>query len=679
MQEFEASVSNPSSPRHLDALIVEDVEGDARLIVKALTRGGFSVSFERVESRAQMIEALDRRHWDVVISDCALPKFSAARALELLHERKQDELPVIVVSGVVRDEAAQQLFRAGANDFLSKSSLGRLAPAVERELEGAARRAEQLAARNELERRAEQSERRFRNLFDLAPDGVLLVGGGGRISEINRRASGMFGYMVDDLLGAPIERILPSIDFDQLRSADDAVPTVARTLAMDGLRRDGRTFPVEVTVDVVPVDFGQSIIVAVHDATERQRHRQELQLALAEARAIRDQLDSVLDCAPAVIIALDLNGAIKFINRLQPGRRKADVIGADWLSFVPDTDREKTRAYLHNVLSTGAPESFELCAKSSERTNVWYSCFMGPMRSRDRVIGAVIIAQEVTEVRRVREELTAAQRLAAVGTLAAGIAHEINTPMQFVNDSLHFLRESARDVLTVIQKQKCLQNAWQSGATPAELETARAELESAESAADLEYLTEQVPKAFDRCIDGLQRMTAIVRSLKEFAHPAQQQASAVDLNRAIQSTLTIARNEYKYVADLETDLCDLPLVVCHVNDINQVVLNLVINAAHAIADKVRSEETKGRIRVSTRCENDTVVIAVSDTGSGIPEAIRHRIFEPFFTTKEVGKGTGQGLALAWSIVTEKHRGLLTFETELGRGTTFFIRLPVAGT
>jgi PAS domain S-box-containing protein len=595
-----------------------------------------------------------------------------------MHERKLDDVPVIVVSGVIREEAAQQLFQAGAHDFLSKNSLGRLVPVIERELEGAARRAEQQAERHALERRAQQSEQRFRNLFDLAPDGVLLVSPNGTISEINRRASAMFGYRSDDLLGSAIQNILPSFKPDELCPSNDAAGSRARTLGMEGRRRDGHSFPVEVSVDMVPVDSAHSIVVAVHDATERLRHREELQLALAEARAIRDQLDSVLDCAPAIIVTLDVSGAIKFINRLSETRRREDVIGRDWLSFVPEADREKTRARLNDVLQTGTPAAFEICTAGVEQSPLWYSCFMGPLRSEDRVIGAVIIAQEITEVRRVREELTAAQRLAAVGTLAAGIAHEINTPMQFVNDSLHFLRESARDTMGIIEKHQHVQHVRKSGGNAEALAAASAEAEAAEAAADLEYLTEQVPKAFDRCVDGLQRMTAIVRSLKEFAHPATQQASAVDLNRAIQSTLTIARNEYKYVAELETDLGELPPVVCYVNDINQVVLNLVINAAHAIADKVQGAETKGVIRVSTRCDDDAVIIAVSDTGSGIPEGVRQRIFEPFFTTKEVGKGTGQGLALAWSVVTEKHRGQLTFETELGSGTTFFIRLPIAG-
>jgi signal transduction histidine kinase len=172
-------------------------------------------------------------------------------------------------------------------------------------------------------------------------------------------------------------------------------------------------------------------------------------------------------------------------------------------------------------------------------------------------------------------------------------------------------------------------------------------------------------------------VATIVRAMKEFAHPDTRQKSAADLNRAIKSTLTVARNELKYVADVETDLGDLPPVVCNISDLNQVFLNLLVNAAHAIREVVREgTDAKGKIRVRTRREGNTVLIAISDTGCGIPENIRGRIFDPFFTTKEVGRGTGQGLSIARSVVVEKHGGSLTFETEPGKGTTFFVRLPI---
>jgi signal transduction histidine kinase len=199
---------------------------------------------------------------------------------------------------------------------------------------------------------------------------------------------------------------------------------------------------------------------------------------------------------------------------------------------------------------------------------------------------------------------------------------------------------------------------------------------AAEESADLDYVLENVPTALESAIDGLGRIATIVRAMKTFAHPDQQEKSLIDLNQAIESTLTIARNEYKYVADVKMLTGKLPPVLCHPGEVNQVVLNLIVNAAHAIADVVDGTEQKGTITVGTRLVGEQVEISIGDTGSGIPESARQHIFEPFFTTKPVGKGTGQGLALARGVV-DRHGGSLHFETEVGKGTTFFIRLPVS--
>jgi two-component system, NtrC family, sensor kinase len=192
---------------------------------------------------------------------------------------------------------------------------------------------------------------------------------------------------------------------------------------------------------------------------------------------------------------------------------------------------------------------------------------------------------------------------------------------------------------------------------------------------DLPYLAENLPPAMERSLEGLERIGTIVRSMKEFAHPDQRERVAVDLNRAVSSTIVIARNEYKYVADVVTDLGELPRVPCYAGELNQVVLNLVVNAAHAIADRHGDSGIRGTIRVRTWCEDGQAVISVSDDGAGIPEEIRDRIFDPFFTTKEVGKGTGQGLAIARSVV-DKHGGRLDCDSVVGEGTTFTIRLPL---
>lgn len=293
------------------------------------------------------------------------------------------------------------------------------------------------------------------------------------------------------------------------------------------------------------------------------------------------------------------------------------------------------------------------------------------------VVMTVGVSQDITNRVRLEAQVQLADRLASVGTLASGIAHEINTPVQFVNDSLHFLRDAQTDIFSVVATLQEVRRLA-SGTVGDALDHAIAAAVSTEEQADLPYLHENIPKAFERCIDGLDRVSTIVRSMKEFAHPAHHDMAPVDLNRAIQNTLAIATGEYKYLADLVLELAELPSVVCYVNDINQVVLNLIVNAAHAISEVAEDSESRGTLTVRTRRDGDHVEIAIGDTGGGIPYAIAHRIFEPFFTTKDVGKGTGQGLALAWAVVTGKHGGELRFETKLGVGSTFFIRLPIAG-
>ncbi|HEV8548332.1 MAG TPA: ATP-binding protein [Polyangiaceae bacterium] len=281
----------------------------------------------------------------------------------------------------------------------------------------------------------------------------------------------------------------------------------------------------------------------------------------------------------------------------------------------------------------------------------------------------------LTDARRLESELHQAQKLEAVGRLAAGVAHEINTPVQFVSDSIYFVRDAMHDLVEVAEKYRIACEAALEGILVGE---AAAMARRAEEKADLPYLLENVPKALDRALEGLERVTTIVRSMKEFAHPDQKDMTLADLNQAISSTLVIARNEYKYVAELELELGDIPHVLCHLGDLNQVVLNIVVNAAHAIADVVKDSGDKGRLGVRTRRDGEHVVVEISDTGGGIPEEVQTRVFDPFFTTKEVGRGTGQGLAIARSVVCDKHGGELTFETAVGRGTTFFVRLPIAG-
>ena len=278
----------------------------------------------------------------------------------------------------------------------------------------------------------------------------------------------------------------------------------------------------------------------------------------------------------------------------------------------------------------------------------------------------------MTERNRLEIDLRQGQKLEAVGRLAAGIAHEINTPIQFVGDNIQFLHGAFTDLNKVLEKYRYL---WERVAN-GEAEQGLAEVAEAETEADINYLVEEIPKAIEQSLDGVTRVATLVRAMKEFAHPDRKERAAADINAALLSTLTVARNELKYVAEVETEFGALPLTVCNIGELNQVFLNLLVNAAHAIGEVVNGTGQKGVIRVRTSVEEDAVLISIADTGGGIPEDIRDKIFDPFFTTKGLGRGTGQGLAIARSVVVERHGGTLTFASEVGKGTTFFIRLPL---
>jgi two-component system, NtrC family, sensor kinase len=292
------------------------------------------------------------------------------------------------------------------------------------------------------------------------------------------------------------------------------------------------------------------------------------------------------------------------------------------------------------------------------------------------VYAGIALYEDVTEKNLLERDLRQAQKLEAVGQLAAGIAHEINSPIQFIGDNISFLKDSFDDIASVLNTYEQLwQELMEKGAVPAELDR---QLSDAVKAADIEYLFEEIPKTIAQSLDGVRRVEKIVRAMKDFSHPGSDEKTTVDINKMLESTLTVCRNEWKYVAEMETDFAsDLPLAPCFSGEISQAFLNIIVNGAHAIGDITEDgKKGKGKISIQTSRNENGITIRISDTGGGIPQEIQDRVFDPFFTTKARGKGTGQGLAIARRVVIDKHQGNLFFETEKGRGTTFVIELPV---
>jgi signal transduction histidine kinase len=316
----------------------------------------------------------------------------------------------------------------------------------------------------------------------------------------------------------------------------------------------------------------------------------------------------------------------------------------------------------------------------------WVSSTKIPLRdAAGRIVGTFGVSRDITarkqseqQNRELLIQLQLAQKLESIGRLAAGIAHEINTPTQFITDNAHFLTNTFTDLTKVLEAARALRDAAKSEPT---LAAAADQFTSVEQGVELNYLLAEIPSTLKQSLDGLGRVARIVRSLKEFSHPSNAHRGATDLNRVIATAITVSRHEWKYVAEVVTDLSpDLPPVPCVVDEFNQVILNLLVNAAHAIESAQQQKNTPGApgtITVRTRLDGKWALIEIEDTGTGIPEEIRERIFDPFFTTKPVGKGTGQGLTIVQNVIVKNHRGTIDVTSVIGQGTVFHIRLPLA--
>jgi two-component system NtrC family sensor kinase len=460
--------------------------------------------------------------------------------------------------------------------------------------------------------------------------------------------------------------LLAAIEAMRTADADLEIVVVAERAQLDELAA------LPATIDLLGRPCSE---VELARRVELGRERRYLRRSEQRRKRVEARMGAIMQAVPSGIISLDEEGLVHDWNPAAArifGWSDVEALGRQlWELASIDSQRLRDE---EGHLALGTKVELEARHKSGRAFPIELSLVALPLSERKMMCA---IVEDRTEARRLEVELRQAQKLEAVGQLAAGLAHEINTPCQFIGDNAAYLGTALDDLGGVLGAYAEMVAAAESGdgVIPAALvQGAR----RAEEAADLAYFREQTPQSVRAIGDGVRRIAEIVKAMKSFARTDWTDGASLDMNELLRSILTVAEHEVAAIAELEVDLAPLPPIAGHGGDLNQAIFNIVRNAVDAIAARAREGGgggAKGRLRVRSRAEAGGVTIAIADTGAGIPAAIQGRIFEPFFTTKEVGRGTGQGLAVAWSVIVERHGGRITFETAEGEGTTFLVHLP----
>lgn len=524
-------------------------------------------------------------------------------------------------------------------------------------------------------RRQQEEELRRRTAFieallESTIDGVLVVDANNQRVLQNQRLIDMF-RIPEKILSAKNEEALIQYCAEKMKNPEQFLEEVGDLYNRQDLtQQDEVEFKDGTVVDrysakVITKDgryYGR--ISTFRDITERRRTEDALRL-----------LSSAVEQSPVSVCITNPQGEIVYVNRKFTqctGYSFEEVLGRNPRILKSGLSAAEEYKNLWDTITRGAEWRGEFRNRRKNGELYWASGIITPLRdAHGNITHFMAIKEDTTERKMLDSQLQQARKLEALGQLSAGIAHEINTPMQFVGDNVSFLKKSAADLARVLS---AVRQALKDDASGRSFE----QLALCCQTVNLQYLEKQLPRAIDQCLDGIQRVKAIVCAMKEFSHPGGIGKSLVDVNKAIETTITVARNEWKYVAEVETQFADLPPVHCHGVHLNQVILNLLVNAVDAIRDTIpEGSGAKGKITITTNRQSDWVQISIRDTGTGIPDQVQPRIFDYFFTTKPVGKGTGQGLALAHNTVVKEHGGRIWFETAAGKGTTFHIRLPLA--
>jgi two-component system, NtrC family, sensor kinase len=501
-----------------------------------------------------------------------------------------------------------------------------------------------------------------------------------------RTALGDWGYscvVVGD--GEQAWGVLNSHDAPRLAILDRVMPgadglEVCRRVRAAGFAR--YVYIILLTSRWMPADVAAGLEAGADDYLSKPVDPTELRLRLNAACRVLDAEESHLMIAESAsdgIVTIGEDGRIQYANPVARevfGCEPGELQGSRLDLFVPGyrDHHPGGAAESGGAVDNGCRRTFEIAGRDRAGQPLCLEISLSSMPGRPKHFTTAVI-RDIAGRRAEEQKRAHARKLESIGQLAAGVAHEINTPIQYAGDNIRFVEQCQTVLFKLLDLYQGLLERSKAGSETAALVE---QIEQLLASTNFGYMRQETPAAIADALEGVQRVAAIVRALNEFSHPGCMECAPTDLNHLIDVTTVVSRNRWKDVAAIHRSLDpDLPAVNCASGEIGQVLLNLIVNAADAVAEALHgAEASKGTISISSRRDGAFVEIRVQDSGRGIPEEVRPRIFDPFFTTKDVGKGSGQGLAIAYAIVVQRHGGSLEFETEMGAGSTFVLRLPI---
>jgi PAS domain S-box-containing protein len=612
------------------ALIIEDVEDDALLLVAELKRGGYEVVFERVDTAAAMRNALQQKAWDVILCDFTMPYFNGAAALQLAKESGAD-MPFIFVSGTIGEDVAIEAMKSGAQDYIMKTNLARLAPAVERELHETQVRRESRQAETAMR----ESEHKYRHLFEALGDAVfVIVEESGRIIDTNARAENLLGRTRTEILGSNQARLFAPQSgrpgFDILRAAANGEHPGGCELEV--FRHDGRIVPVHASASRIELYDRQLLLTVLHDVSERNRMDEQLR-----------QLSRAVEQSPASIVITDLDGNITYVNARfteMTGYAFAEAVGKKTSLLKSGEMPAEIYEQLWQTITSGKEWRGEFHNKKKNGELYWESASISPITNEaGKTTHFLAIKEDITEKKQLAAQFLRAQRLESIGHLAGGIAHDLNNILMPILMSVEFLRE---------------------------------EVKTEEGLSMLETLETSARRGAD-----------IVKQVLTFARGVEGRHVLLQPSHLVKETAKIIRETFPKSITLNTSLQKSSWMVSgDVTQLHQILLNLTVNARDAMPqggtlglaiEDVEMDADAARFIPGAK-PGSYVLLKVSDTGTGIPPEIADKIFDPFFTTKGLEKGTGLGLSTVLGIV-KSHGGFIQFDSQMGRGTEFRVYLP----